>query len=65
MKWEEVKSLGGGSSLIHTPGDWIETEIECPECGKKIYKQYGIVLTSSPPQYKYSCKCGWSGTAFV
>lgn len=37
------------------------TDIECPKCGKYIYKRTDIVLTSYPPKYKYECECGWYG----
>ena len=37
-------------------------DVECPICGKQIYKRLDLVLTSNPPQYIYECKkCGWSG----
>lgn len=37
------------------------TEIECPKCGKYIYKRLDIVYTSFPPQNRYECDCGWVG----
>ena len=40
----------------------IKTDIECPKCGKYIWKRLDIVLTSIPPQYQYECDdCGWTG----
>lgn len=38
-----------------------KTEIECPVCGKYIWKRLDKVLTSNPPQYQYECDCGWVG----
>ncbi len=61
MKWEE---------FIKTPLDQelfshkILTNIECPKCGKKLWKRTDIVLTSYPPQYQYECDCGWQGSAY-
>lgn len=37
------------------------TEIECPQCGKYIYKRLDIVCTSIPPQHRDECECGWVG----
>lgn len=42
-----------------------KTDIDCPRCGKKIFKRTDIVLTSNPPQYQYECECGWVGYAHV
>lgn len=36
-----------------------ETDIECPQCGRNIYIDKTIVLTSYPVKYKYWCACGW------
>lgn len=41
------------------------TDIECPKCGKLVYKRTDIVLTSYPAQYQYECDCGWIGYAFT
>ena len=40
------------------------TDIDCPECGKKIWRRTDIILTTYPAQYRYECDCGWTGTAF-
>ena len=33
--------------------------LKCPKCGAKVKLDEGIVLTSLPPKYKYTCqKCG-------
>ena len=61
MKWED---------FVITASDQVNTErlqltdIDCPVCGKKIYRRMDIVLTSYPEQYQYECCCGWTGTAF-
>lgn len=40
------------------------TAIACPCCGKALYKDVSVVLTSLPPKYKYFCNsCGWFGFA--
>jgi len=41
-----------------------KTDIECPKCKKFIYKDVSMVLTSNPPQYRYVCECGWSGSGY-
>lgn len=41
----------------------IETDIECPKCGRKIYLDDTIEMTSYPGRYKYWCSCGWTGHA--
>lgn len=60
MKWEEFeKQYPQTSSYTNLK----ETDIDCPRCGKKIFKRLDIVLTSYPAQYQYECKCGWIGYA--
>lgn len=56
MTWEE---------FLDTPVDTYftgqtQTDIECPECGRKVYFDSTITLTSYPAKYKYWCACGWS-----
>lgn len=41
-----------------------QTNIECPRCGKLIWKRLDIILTSYPAQYQYECDCGWVGYDF-
>ena len=32
----------------------------CPQCGRKMYPEEGVVYTSIPPRYQYYCpKCGY------
>ena len=39
----------------------VQTGIECPRCGRKIWKRMDMVLLSNPPKYQYECDCGWTG----
>lgn len=59
MTFEEYKSTVK-SIRVH---ERELTDIECPKCGKKIFKRIDIILTSDPPQYIFECDCGWSGFA--
>jgi len=61
MKWEEFKNI---DSLTTAYDPREKTNIECPECGKKLWRRTDIVLTSYPAQYQYECDCGWVGYAF-
>ena len=59
MKWEEfldenIESLYNGQ---------VQTDIVCPKCGRNIYLDNTIILTSYPAKYKYWCSCGWGGYA--
>lgn len=38
-----------------------KTNILCPDCGRYIYRDMSVVLTTYPPQYYYNCECGWHG----
>ena len=60
MQWDEIEDQYPAATL-----GLEKTDIDCPECGKKIFKRTDIVLTSYPPQYQYECECGWIGYAFV
>lgn len=56
MTWDEYRSR----TFVPERLGYEETNVECPVCGKKIYKRVDIVLTSYPPTYRYECKsCGW------
>ena len=37
----------------------VLTDIICPECGRNIYMDKTMVLTSYPEKYRYWCSCGW------
>ena len=59
IKWE---------NFINQPLDedrtgQIQTTIECPDCGRMIYIDTRIILTSYPAKYSYWCTCGWHGYA--
>ena len=62
MKWEDVEKQ---YSEVFGYTNRQKTDIECPKCGKKIFKRTDIILTSNPPQYMYECDCGWVGYAHV
>ena len=58
MKWEEYKP---GSSMI-VRQKYESTDIECPICGRPLWRRTDIVLTTDPPKYKYEClSCGFIG----
>ena len=58
MKWEDFEKQ---MSYEYVYSPYTETNIECPECGKKIKMRNDIVLTTWPAQYQYECECGWVG----
>ena len=61
MKWEEYQK----NQLMDDKRDWVETCIECPDCGEKIYKNSTLVLTSMPPQFHYKCfNCNWTNVGY-
>lgn len=62
MKWEDFTLYK--ESDDNMPSTLQLTDIECPKCGKKIFRRTDIVLTSFPPQYQYECRCGWVGYAY-
>ena len=62
MKWED--KIKEDAKVEFFPCR-IKTNIECPKCGRKIYKRTDITLTTYPAQYKYECSCGWWGSAFT
>lgn len=42
----------------------VPTDIVCPKCGEKIYRDDSVIYASMPPKCKYFCdKCGWSDFA--
>lgn len=58
MKWEDFQDKQYEISQEKTL-----TDIECPKCGKNLYRINNVVLTTYPPQHRYECECGWIGTA--
>ena len=59
MTWEEFENANVKTVLF--PEKRKKTDIECPNCGKKVYVRTDIVLTSYPPKSQYECDCGWVG----
>ena len=41
-----------------------KTNIECPKCGKNLYRKADIVIMTNPPKYYYNCSCGWTGVGY-
>lgn len=61
MKWDEFRKQYSETVAVTNRE---ETNIECPKCGRKLFKRTDIVLTTYPAQYQYECNCGWIGYAF-
>ena len=59
MKWEEFIDIPVDENLTGQ----VQTDIKCPECGRNIYLDTKITLTSYPEKYAYWCSCGWYGYA--
>ena len=59
MIWEEFLNKRIGNEY----NGQVLTDIECPKCGRHIYLDKTIILTSYPCKYKYWCSCGWTGSA--
>lgn len=58
MTWEEFKAA---KDFKYSTGYEI-TDIECPKCGEKIYKDTMMVITTYPPKRRYVCmECFWEG----
>ena len=57
MTWDEFLN----TPIPQSKGQ-IETDIECPKCGRNVYLDNTIILTSYPAKYCYWCSCGWSGS---
>jgi predicted RNA-binding Zn-ribbon protein involved in translation (DUF1610 family) len=61
MKWEDHKDGIRFQQENFTNREL--TDVECPKCGKYIFRRTDFVYTSNPPQYLYECVCGWRGFA--
>ena len=61
MKWDEIKDRYPATLRAKLE----KTDIDCPDCGKKVYMRTDIILTTYPPQYQYECECGWVGYSFA
>jgi len=62
MKWDELENKW---PITVDTSPLKKTDIDCPDCGKKVYMRTDITLTTYPPQYQYECECGWIGYSFV
>lgn len=58
MKWDDYIKH---ELPMYNPVYRVSTDIECPTCGRKIWKRMDIILTSYPCKYQYECDCGWVG----
>lgn len=61
MRWDELLNKNIESNY----NGQVKTSIDCPRCGRKIYLNTSIILSSYPAKYSYWCSCGWSGSAHV
>ena len=59
MTWEDFLNVDIPSNY----NGQVQTDIACPKCGRNIYLNSTIVLTTYPRQYRYWCSCGWNGLA--
>lgn len=59
IEWEEFLNKDISSNY----NGQILTNIKCPKCGRAIYYNSTIFLTSYPAKYSYWCSCGWQGMA--
>ena len=62
MKWDEFNGIENATGL---PLTMVLTNISCPKCGKRIYFDNSVVLTTYPVQYSYICECGWYGYSHI
>ena len=60
MKWDDFAN----TVPVSFDGQ-VLTNIECPQCGRQIYLNKRIVLTSYPEKYSYWCTCGWNGYSAI
>ena len=62
MKWEEY--VDSVYEMPKNDNGLEATNIECPMCGKLIFRKTDVIYTSLPPKHMYVCtECGWSGFA--
>lgn len=59
MKWDELLNE---NIDLHFKGQ-KKTDIECPTCGRHVYLDDSMILTTYPAKYRYWCSCGWVGYA--
>lgn len=59
ISWDEFKS----QNKNHNSHAEL-TNIACPICGRRLYKDTCVVLCTYPVQYRYFCDyCKWEGHA--
>ena len=62
MTWEEHQKINHFIiEMAINQSNREKTDIECPKCGKQVYRRLDLVLTSNPPKTQYECDCGWVG----
>ena len=61
MIWDEFIDKGTADDFVGQ----VQTDVDCPRCGRKIYFDGTVVLTTYPAKYCYWCRCGWTGTTAV
>ena len=59
MTWNEFLN----KNIEYQHNGQVRTDIDCPECGRKIYFDSTIILTTYPAKFHYWCSCGWTGAA--
>ena len=63
MTWEEFKEQEKQKNKLEHEGYQL-TSIECPKCGKPVYKNQSFCYMTNPPKYEYVCfECDWNGIA--
>ena len=46
-------------------GRYTELDVKCPECGKNLFRDNQIVLTSYPPKHRLECmNCGFATSVY-
>ena len=61
MKWNDLKDLEGEVTI----DGQVLTDIECPDCGRKIFFDTRTIFTNYPEKYLYWCRCGWVGCSHI
>lgn len=61
MTWDELLSMDVASKY----NGQVRTDIQCPQCGRYIYLDNTMILTSFPAKYRYWCSCGWTDCAHI
>lgn len=64
MEWELYQKIQQNLSA-QSPEAFTPVNVNCPNCGTKIFKEAKKILTSYPPKYKYVCfNCNWRESGF-